>query len=42
MENMLLAEGDECRLFRGGGDVPGVTAELTAISEGANHAPDVR
>ncbi|CAM9274390.1 unnamed protein product, partial [Laminaria digitata] len=39
MQNMLLAEGDECRLFREGVDGSGVAVELTAISEGANHAP---
>lgn len=39
---MLLAEGDECRLFREGVDGSGVAVELTAISEGANHAPAVR
>lgn len=41
MENMLLVEGDECRLFRSCVD-SGATVELTAISESASHTPEVR
>lgn len=42
MENMLLTEEDECRLFRDGVCGSGVTVDLTAVSEGANPAPEVR